>query len=214
MAWRETGDVDPAGPDEIASLDRLEAEHDNLRAALRWTLDHEPVEAGAARHGGHVPLLGAARDSPAKAARWLEQALAGASEDAPPRFHGRVLSALANFYWRGGEPARARPLTERALDLARAAGDVRGEAWALFSLGMIAYFLRRIRRSRWSPARSACRWRARASCAAAESDPDLHRADFAVGQRARASPRGDKRSTKASPWRQRRSRATRPATCC
>jgi non-specific serine/threonine protein kinase len=135
-----SGDVEPSGAEEITSLDRLEAEHDNLRAALHWTLDHAPSEmglratAGMFRYWERRGLSSEGRD-------WLEQALARAGDEAPPKYHGRVLSALASFYWRGGEPARARPLSEQALALARSAGDVRGEAWALFSLGMIAYFL-------------------------------------------------------------------------
>jgi non-specific serine/threonine protein kinase len=135
-----TNDVEPARADEIASLQRLEAEHDNLRAALRWTLDHGPAETGL-RATAAMFRFWERRGLSSEGRDWLEQALARAGEEAPPKYHGRVLSALANFYWRGGEPARARPLTLRALELARAAGDVRGEAWALFSLGMIAYFL-------------------------------------------------------------------------
>jgi non-specific serine/threonine protein kinase len=136
----ETRDVDPGGADEVASLDRLEVEHDNLRAALRWTLDHEPAEAGLQATAAMFRFW-ERQGLSSEGRAWLEQALSRAGDDAPPKFHGRVLSALANFYWRGGEPARARPLTERALELARAAGDARGETWALFSLGMIAYFL-------------------------------------------------------------------------
>jgi non-specific serine/threonine protein kinase len=140
VSLAETGDVQPAGAEEIASLERLEAEHDNLRAALRWTLDHEPAESGL-RATAAMFRFWERRGLSSEGRGWLEQALERAGDDVPPRFHGRALSALANFYWRGGEPARARPLTERALELGRAADDVRGQAWALFSLGMIAYFL-------------------------------------------------------------------------
>jgi non-specific serine/threonine protein kinase len=140
LGLAETRDVDPGGADEIASLERLEVEHDNLRSALRWTLDHEPAESGL-RATAAMFRFWERQGLSSEGRTWLEQALAHAGDDAPPKYHGRVLSALANFYWRGGEPARARPLTRRALELARAAGDTRGEAWALFSLGMIAYFL-------------------------------------------------------------------------
>jgi non-specific serine/threonine protein kinase len=140
LSLADTGDVDPSGADEIASLQRLDAEQDNLRAALRWTLDHAPSET-ALRATAAMFRFWERRALSSEGRDWLEQALARAGDDAPLKHHGRVLSALASFYWRGGEPARARPLTEQSLALARAAGDLRGEAWALFSLGMIAYFL-------------------------------------------------------------------------
>jgi non-specific serine/threonine protein kinase len=140
LGLADTGDVDPSGADEIASLQRLDAEQDNLRAALRWTLEHAPSET-ALRATAAMFRFWERRALSSEGRDWLEQAIARASDDAPPKHHGRVLSALASFYWRGGDPARARPLTEQSLALARAAGDVRGEAWSLFSLGMIAYFL-------------------------------------------------------------------------
>ena len=117
------GDVDPSGADEIASLQRLDAEQANLRAALRWTLDHAPSET-ALRATAAMFRFWERRALSSEGRDWLEQALARAGDDAPPKHHGRVLSALASFYWRGGEPARARPLTEQSLALARAAGDV------------------------------------------------------------------------------------------
>jgi non-specific serine/threonine protein kinase len=140
LSLADTGDVDPSGVDEIISLQRLDAEQDNLRAALRWTLDHAPSET-ALRATAAMFRFWERRALSSEGRDWLEQVLARVGDDAPPKHHGRVLSALASFYWRGGEPARARPLTEQSLTLARAAGDLRGEAWALFSLGMIAHFL-------------------------------------------------------------------------
>src|SRR5260370_9568850 len=37
---------------------RLEVEHDNLRAALRWTLEHREAEMGLRLAGGALPSLG------------------------------------------------------------------------------------------------------------------------------------------------------------
>jgi non-specific serine/threonine protein kinase len=134
-----TAGVD-AGPDEIASLDRMEAEHDNLRAALRWAQTHRrtPELLGASTalfrfwerrgyfHEGSV---------------WLEAALAehDASGDTTCLSAG-ALCALAGLYWRSGDIARAQPVAERALIVSRESSHLGAQAWALGNLGAIAYF--------------------------------------------------------------------------
>ena len=57
--------VEPAlwGSDAVAWLDRLEIEHDNLRAALRWATGHGEVEIALRLGGGALALLAGARPS-------------------------------------------------------------------------------------------------------------------------------------------------------
>jgi non-specific serine/threonine protein kinase len=129
-----------AGPDEVASLDRMEAEHDNLRAALRW----------AQTYGRTQELLLAStalfrfwerRGYFHEGSVWLEAALAGhdATGDTTCLSAG-ALCALAGLYWRSGDTASAQPVAERALVVSRESGHVGAEGWALGNLGAIAYF--------------------------------------------------------------------------
>jgi predicted ATPase/DNA-binding CsgD family transcriptional regulator len=71
------------GPGQRSWRHRLEAEHDNLRAALRWLLDVRGHEQALQLAGalGHFWWL---RGSLTEGGQWLEEALATASDAAPP----------------------------------------------------------------------------------------------------------------------------------
>ena len=128
---------DPAGPDEIPSLDRLEVEHDNLRVALRWALNHQDSHT-ALRASAALFRFWERRGHFQEGCAWLEQALASAA-GAPARDRAQALNALANLWWRGGDAEHAEPIAAEALAVSRADGNTRGVAWALLNLGMSAY---------------------------------------------------------------------------
>ena len=128
-----------AGPDEIASLDRLELDHDNFRAALRWSIDHADGTS-ALRLASAMWRFWERRGYHQEARDWLEQALAASGDGAPLEARGNALNALAMMHWSTADARAAKPLAEQALGTCRTAGDVRGMAWALVNLGMIAYY--------------------------------------------------------------------------
>ena len=71
-----------ASVDAPSWLQRLEAEHNNLRAALRWALEHEPLTA--LRLGSAIWRFWYARGHLTEGSRWLEEALLKtAGHDAP-----------------------------------------------------------------------------------------------------------------------------------
>ncbi len=126
------------GPDEIVSLDRLEVEHDNLRAALRWALNHA-ASAAALRCSAALFRFWERRGHFQEGCAWVEEALAAAGDE-PTQAHSWALNSLAFLYWRGGDARRARPIAYRALAVSRSSGEARDVAQALLNLGMIAYF--------------------------------------------------------------------------
>jgi predicted ATPase/class 3 adenylate cyclase len=63
------------GPDQLEWLERLEVEHDNMRAALTWASERKVVEV-ALRLGGALRWFWMARGYHSEGRRWLEEALA------------------------------------------------------------------------------------------------------------------------------------------
>jgi len=120
--------------DGARTLDRLDRDHDNLRAALRWSLDTAAFETGfrAARALGAFWHL---RDHAAEGRRWLEALLAAPEGRVPNevRVQGFLAaSRLAGFH---GDNAAELVLSEAALRMSRELGDKRGAAEAASGIG-------------------------------------------------------------------------------
>ena len=126
----ELGPMFTAAPD---SLDRAARQHDNLRAALRWAIDHDDHElaleaVGALWRFWH--LRGHLREG----RRWASEVLAAAPSVAS---HGRTraLNGLGGLAYWLGDYGSARRAYEAMLADARSIGDLASEAEADYSLG-------------------------------------------------------------------------------
>jgi predicted ATPase/DNA-binding SARP family transcriptional activator len=132
-----------SGPDQGAWLDRLEREHDNLRAALRWRLDRGDAR-GALRLGAALGRFWAMRGYLREGRERLAEALALPDDGAPGAPPGldraRALYSAGFLAWRQGDAAAARPLLESSVALARHLGDPGTTAYGLFYLGLVPEF--------------------------------------------------------------------------
>ncbi len=117
-------------------LTRLEADHDNLRAALAWLEDAGATEEGL-RLAGALSWFWYFRDHWGEGRAWLGRTLArGAGASAAARVRALFGSALLAHYLGEEQPAVA--LAERSLALAQDLGDPQGIGGALFLLGVDA----------------------------------------------------------------------------
>ena len=113
---------------------RLLLDLDNFREALAWTAAHEPLL--------HLRIAGALCWFWYSAGLWtegrrtLEGALALDAAREPTRERAGVLFAAGVLASLQGQPAAARPWLYETVDLARAFGDERLDAYALAYLGM------------------------------------------------------------------------------
>jgi len=138
-----------SGPAHLAALDRLEAEHDNLRAALAWSLENPA--AGPAPGDGERAATGLRLVQSlarfwyrhgyfSEGRRWLQRAIELTAEGG-----GAPLAQAA--HWLGvllqqqGELQAALPLFERSLAIWRDLGDRDQQARELNSLGITHHLL-------------------------------------------------------------------------
>jgi predicted ATPase/class 3 adenylate cyclase len=121
--------------DQLLWFDRLEAEHDNLRAALDSSAASGDDET-ALRLGGALGWFWYTHGHALEGCGRLTDLLAQ-TEGVPDELRARPLYALGVLLDQRGEPERAAELVERSLAVFREQGERRRVASALNSLGSI-----------------------------------------------------------------------------
>jgi non-specific serine/threonine protein kinase len=132
------------GADQLAWLERLETEHDNLRAALGWAIERRDAER-ALRLTGAAAYFWELRGYWSEGHRWLEEGIALSSRGGarPPRDVHAAARAKAlygaarlRFAYRI-EPPASRVIAEESLGLWRALDDRWWMATALEHVGFM-----------------------------------------------------------------------------
>lgn len=121
------------GPDQVAWSARLEGDHDNLRAALEWTLSHN-ADTTALRIAGALGGFWMLRGHLTEGQRWLDRALQGPVQSAAAR--AKALRWAGDLDRSLSDYDRAETHADEALALYRALGDRGGIA---ASLRVVAY---------------------------------------------------------------------------
>jgi predicted ATPase/class 3 adenylate cyclase len=148
VAERADKQLRGAGPAYLVALDQLEAEHDNLRAALSWSLETAAADpAGDAERAATglrlvqaLALFWYQHGYATEGRRWLERAIELTAEDG-----GAPLAQAA--HWLGvllqqqGEQQAALSFLERSLAIWRDLGDRDQQARELNSLGITHHYL-------------------------------------------------------------------------
>ena len=124
-------------------LDRLEAERDNLRAAMAWLLGSGDIET-ALILGAELQQLWVNRGPATEGRGWLERALAAAAgQPTSPVVRGLAARSASILAWMEGAFDEAATLAEEGLALLREGGAEAACVWALSVLGMTATSLGR-----------------------------------------------------------------------
>jgi predicted ATPase/class 3 adenylate cyclase/DNA-binding CsgD family transcriptional regulator len=138
LALAEESEPELKGPDQVKWLERLEVEHDNLRAALSWALGGEDSELGL-RLASALSLFWEARGHFNEGVRWFEEALAKGGATAS-RARAGALNGLGSILRTQGILERAEACSEEALVLCEELAYPEGIANSLAQLGLIAEF--------------------------------------------------------------------------
>ena len=140
LALAEQAESELTGPQRIEWVKRLEREHDNLRAALRWS-----VEQGECGHGMDMALrfctiLGdfwLIRGPIGEERTLLDRALAK-SEEVQGIVRAKALAVGGQLAHSQGDLDQAEVWYRESLALFRYLGDTRGIAFTLYLLGDVA----------------------------------------------------------------------------
>jgi predicted ATPase len=136
LALAEEAEPALTGPDQRWWLDRLELDHDNLRAALEPDADGHDAQASLrlAAALGHFWLI---RGLLTEGRDHLVDTLA-AADVAPSVLRAKALTVVANLAMFDADVETANDHAIAALVLSRQLGYRRGQAWALRTLGAVA----------------------------------------------------------------------------
>jgi predicted ATPase/DNA-binding CsgD family transcriptional regulator len=134
----EEAEGELTGPDQAQWLVRLEAEHDNLRAALSWTLAESGEEESGLRMAAALWPFWLARGYLSEGRGWLESAVSRGGS-APARARAKALNGAGWLAAFQGEYGAAKALIEESLALYRELGDKEGIASSLVNLGSVAW---------------------------------------------------------------------------
>jgi non-specific serine/threonine protein kinase len=124
------------GPLQRAWLERLETEHDNLRASLEWSLTSQGDTELGLQLTGALSHFWYVREHHSESRMWLQSALERSSTASAVR--AKVLVGAGRLAWFQGEFARVNTLVEEGLTLYQNLGDDAGAAYALLVLGRTA----------------------------------------------------------------------------
>ncbi len=122
-----------------AWLERLEAEHDNMRGALEWSLTASPGPEAGLRLAGAIWWFWFVRGHYAEGRAWLSGLLAAEPAGQSKAARAKALNGAGLLAWRQGELLAARALLEESQAIRRELGDRMGMARSLNNLGLVAW---------------------------------------------------------------------------
>jgi predicted ATPase/transcriptional regulator with XRE-family HTH domain len=128
------------GPDQFEWLDRLEAEHDNLRAAWDFAIENDTELAS--RLATALLEFWSIRGNPSEGRAWMAKLLEQTNRWGQTIKRAHLLGVAGQLAYIQQDSASARLLLGEASSLARGAGDQKELAFTLLWFGRTAHDLR------------------------------------------------------------------------
>ncbi|HZQ36416.1 MAG TPA: tetratricopeptide repeat protein, partial [Dehalococcoidia bacterium] len=135
-ALAEAAAAELRGTAQLAWLRRLEVEHNNLRTALQWAVEHQELEAALGLARALAPHWDS-RGHLSEGRRWLESLLEMQTAACPPKLHAQALLAAGRLAHRQNQLEQAVALLEQSVSAARTMVDVGLIAETLVYLGAV-----------------------------------------------------------------------------
>jgi tetratricopeptide (TPR) repeat protein len=126
--------------ERLAFVNRLASEHDNIRAALAWSLTEPRRAADGLYIAAALYWYWQLRGHHSEARRWLTD-LAAAAPDAAPALHAHAVANAGAHAFFQTDLAASRALLEESVARCRTSGDREVLAWALKMLAMTTAFV-------------------------------------------------------------------------
>jgi predicted ATPase len=136
--FAEEAELKGRGAEQVAWLDRLETEYDNLQAALSWRDQDSTGDTVRLRLAAALWRFWEVRGRIREGRDWLEGILAETGRESPAA-RARALNGAGNLARDLGDYARSAERHAEALGLRREIGDARGVAGSLNNLGVLAH---------------------------------------------------------------------------
>jgi predicted ATPase/DNA-binding XRE family transcriptional regulator len=137
LTLAERAAPDLIGPEQAICMERLERDHDNLRAALAWSLSPE----GSSVHGIRLAValwwFWHLRGHAGEGKRWLERLLACPGA-VPEALRAKALYCAGHLEWDQGDYALAAAHAEESLALAERLDDSVSIAFAAIMLAAVS----------------------------------------------------------------------------
>jgi tetratricopeptide (TPR) repeat protein len=149
-AWQVVAMAEAAEPELLQDptrLDRLEEEHDNIRAALRWSVDSGEAESGL-RVAGVLWRFWQLRNHLAEGRRWTEEVLSLPWAAARTAARAKALGAAGSLAYYMRDPDHVRGPYEESLAISRDLGDREGEAEGAYNLAFACLLTKDVRGAR------------------------------------------------------------------
>ncbi len=136
----ETAEPELRGPQQLEWMNRLEAEHDNLRAALNWLINNDtaPDIEAALRLAGSLRWFWQMHNYLSEGRQWLETVLVKDSNHLSISARAKAFNSAGVLASKQADYQRANDLLRQSLKLQRLLKDERGVANTLINLGNVA----------------------------------------------------------------------------